>query len=298
MQYINTQNQKYHEYIVNKTTQFVTQKVPDKFAVHYTSWETRKKVLGLVTAFQPVDLKNHLFPLPPVLEQQKVAKIQVLEARRAQLIETVNVSSARRSETLAQLRGLENRDSIITNEMAKKTLARNECLSVQKTQAITEEGDEIFHFGRIKDKHLEVPVLFPNYTLRHSRFNCKFQVKRQEGHTITFEIVPHFINFSMDSGRRWYITLWAEYSGQLIYKDTIARLTEEIAGLTIEQQKVQEQQLASKLISDESDKKLIRHRERLIELGKELTALNREFFAFDQIKFVIDLITTDLSMST
>lgn len=110
----------------------------------------------------------------------------------------------------------------------------------------------MFFFRRIKDQTLSVPVT--NYVIKDNSWNCIWEKKKTTSATsdkanniVTIDIIPNLINIGKstasesgnpavgggDEMRRWFIVVWAEYSGRDAYPEKISKLEMSCAELKV-----------------------------------------------------------------
>jgi len=120
--------------------------------------------------------------------------------------------------------------------------------------------------------------------------------KKFENGQIVLDIIPHMVTLTRhaagdeDDKQRWYIVVWAEYSGLDAHPDLISNYEKACADLKLEiqvlQRKLQEEKKNSMLFDDKLDK----HQERQQQLHTEIQTLNREHFDLAQVMDVVELI--------
>lgn len=259
--------------------------------VAYHSYLVRELLFAWLAQSQPASMGDHLFPLPPILNDEKQNHIKRLDARVEQLRETVQVEN-KASETY--LHGVDltfkslsqKRREFLAREVMIKSLA-----GPQRTSVHNACGNDILCFRNADPHDFYCPIA--HFELKTKRFHAEYSSEEKPsdgGKIVTVVVKPNFFNLSKQDNHRWFCSVHLEYDGEEHHRE---RLLQERTAQTIDEGeiKILEQKLADvKQRGDENQRTLTRHLNNLLEIEQQRTVLSKELFRLEELPMVFEIL--------
>jgi len=260
----------------------------------------RERLLRIILGYKSVNICNHKFPLPPLVDDERLAKLNTCKHVQNELVIAVEVEDKERGAQLEKIKLLEAKIRKTSDDLAIKSQELLTMRGIHKTESNYKRGDELLHFGRFKGETLSVPII--DYELKENSWNChlKKQVFDAQKCILKFDIVPNFLNLLKkeiqgNDAQRWFSIVWAEFSGEKAYPDEVVRLQNEEAAITVELNLLQRNHDIQQKAHGALDEKLNKHKERQNEIHQMMEVLNHDVFDLTQVDEVVAFIKKPFS---
>jgi len=126
--------------------------------------------------------------------------------------------------------------------------------------------------------------------VKHEAYHCSYEIKIRKESSVVLDIVPAFLTLTKYDGSRWWIRLWAEFSGDEANITEIEKVRKKITKLEVERSKRVKVDDSIK----ESDIKLTQHNLRLSDFLDQINFLSSTFFNLRELDTLLKYLDVEV----